>query len=210
MRDESDQIGGTYLPTYDGCYVCGQAHPRGLRIRFFTGAFGQVHAHFKPDSAQTGYESIVHGGVISALLDELLGWPIALQTGRMAVTAEVTVRFLKPMRAGHTYLAAAEPGTDKGRYWLGTGDIRDDQGAVYAKARGKYFLLSAQQTAMVAAGLTYLPGDDPVFRYQRSEAAGAILASSVAEPLGLHGARSAWVVTCSDVGGENSRLNAVG
>ena len=156
----------TYLPTYDGCYVCGQAHPRGLRIRFFVGAFGQVHARFRPDHTQTGYKNTVHGGVISALLDELLGWPIALQTGRMAVTGELTVRFLKPMVAGHTYLATARPGADRGKYWEGKGNICNEKGVIYAKARGKYFLLSAEQTAAVAQELTYQLGDPPVFRYQ--------------------------------------------
>ena len=155
----------TYLPTYDGCYVCGQAHPRGLRIRFFVGEFGQVQAWFTPDAAQTGYEDIVHGGVISALLDELLGWPVALQTGRLAYTAELTVRFVRPIKTGRTYLATANPGTDRGRYWEGKGDIRDEDGVVYAKARGKYFLLSAEQTTDVADDLTYQPGDPPVFRY---------------------------------------------
>ena len=157
----------TYLPTYDGCYVCGQAHPRGLRIRFFASILGQVHAQFKPDCTQTGYESIVHGGVISTLLDELLGWPIALQTGRMAVTGELTVRFMKPMSAGHTYLSTARPGTDRGKYWEGEGDICDEHGEVRAKAHGKYFLLSAEQTTAVADDLTYQPGDPPVFRYGR-------------------------------------------
>jgi uncharacterized protein (TIGR00369 family) len=156
----------TYLPTYDGCYVCGQAHPRGLRARFFVGTLGQVHARFKPDHTQTGYKDTVHGGVISTLLDELLGWPIALQTGRMAVTGELTVRFLKPMSAGRSYLATARPGIDRGKYWEGKGNIRDEKGTVYAKARGKYFLLSAEQTAAVAQDLTYQLGDSPVFRYK--------------------------------------------
>ena len=155
----------TYLPTYDTCFVCGQAHPCGLRIRFFVGEFGQVHAWSSPDATQTGYENIVHGGVVSALLDELLGWPIVLQTGRMAYTAELTVRFVKPVRVGCTYLATAHPGTDRGRYWEGSGDIRGEDGKVYVKGHGKYFLLSSAQTRTVVDGLTYQPGDPPVLRY---------------------------------------------
>ncbi len=166
MMCESDER--NYLPTYEGCYVCGQSHPRGLRIRFFTGDFGQVHASFRPDCTQTSYKNVVHGGVISALMDELLGWPIALQTGRMAVTGELTVRFRMPMQDGHTYLATAYPGENRRRYWEGKGDIRDDQGRVCIKAEGKYFLLSAEQTAKVAKDLTYQPGDPPVFHYDSS------------------------------------------
>ena len=153
-----------YLPTYDQCYVCGQNHPRGLRARFFTGENGQVHAHFTPDHTQTGYNNIVHGGVISALLDEILGWPMAVQTGRMFFTGELTVRFLRSVLAGHTYLATALPGTDRGRYWEGQGNLCDEQGQVYAKAWGKYFYLPAEQATAVAEKMTYQSGDLPIFR----------------------------------------------
>ncbi len=154
----------SYLPTYDQCYVCGQNHPRGLRARFFAGADGQVHAHFTPDHTQTGYDDIVHGGVISALLDEILGWPMALQTGQMFFTGELTVRFLRPVLAGHTYLATASPGADRGRYWEGQGDLRDEQGQVYAKAWGKYFSVPPERAAAIAEKMTYRPGDLPIFR----------------------------------------------
>ncbi len=160
-----NQIQSSYLPTYDGCFVCGQTHPRGLHIRFFTGDFGQVCARFTPDPMFCGYKNIVHGGVIGALLDELLGWPIALQTGRMCVTGELSVRYLRPMPAQTVYLASADPGSNRGKYWAGAGEIRDGQGVVYAKARGKYFLLSAGETTKIAQELRYQPGDPPVFRY---------------------------------------------
>lgn len=154
-----------FLPTYDQCYVCGQHHPRGLRVRFFTGPQGQVHAEFQPDDTQTGYEGIVHGGVISALMDELLGWPIVLQTARMCFTGELTVEFLRPVHAGHSYLATASPGLQQRQHWEGHGDLRDGGGKICARARGRYTLLSEAQTAAVAARLTYQPDDLPIFRH---------------------------------------------
>jgi uncharacterized protein (TIGR00369 family) len=156
-----------YLPTYDGCYVCGQAHPRGLRTRFFVGDDEQVHAWFCPDETQTGYEGVVHGGVIGALLDEILGWPIALKTGRLSFTGELTIRFVKPISPGHTYLATAYPGTHRGRYWEARGDIRDKSDEICAKAQGKYFLLSPEQTVAVAERLTFQSDDLPVFQHKR-------------------------------------------
>ena len=107
---------------------------------------------------------MVHGGVISTILDEILGWPIALETKKMCFTGELTVRFLKPMPAGRTYLVTAYPGIDKGRYWEGKGDICDEDGQIYAKAQGKYFFVPNQQTAAVAAELTYLDDTLPIFR----------------------------------------------
>ena len=141
-----------------------QTHPRGLRLCCFTGAQGQVHAEFRPKDMHTSYEGMVHGGVICTLMDEILGWAIALQTERMAFTAELTARFVRPMSPGCTYLATGPPGTDRGRHWEGEGDIRDEHGEIYAKARGKYFPLSAEQTATSAKTLTYQPDDLPVFR----------------------------------------------
>ena len=172
MNQNTNRIRSSYLPTYDGCYVCGQSHPHGLRLRFFTGDFGQVCTRFMPNHNLTGYKNTVHGGVISALLDELLGWPIALQTGRLFVTGELSVRYLKPMTVGNTYLGVGIPGQDCGKFWKGNGEIRDDQGAIYAMAQGKYFLLSAAETAKIAQELRYKPGDPPVFHFPNLEFSG--------------------------------------
>lgn len=158
----------TYLPTYDACYVCGQNHPRGLRVRFYVGEAGKVHADFTPEETQTGYQDMVHGGVISTILDEILGWPIALETHRMCFTGELTVRFLKPMPARQTYLVTAYPGTNKGRYWEGMGNIRDHAGQIYAKAHGKYFFASEEHNTMVAKKLNYQADTLPIFREQHS------------------------------------------
>jgi len=152
-----------FLPSYDGCYVCGQAHPRGLRIRFFADEGKCVYARFHPDQTQTGYDDIVHGGVVSALLDELIGWSVSLQHDRLAYTAELTVRFVKPLRSLRPYLASSCMGTGRGRCWEAGGSICDESGDVYAKARGRYFLLSPEQTASVAEKMNYQPGDLRVF-----------------------------------------------
>ena len=150
--------------------MCGQKHPRGLRIRFFAEASGHVHADFSPDHTQTGYEDVVHGGVISALMDELLGWPIVLQTGRMCYTGELTVQFLRPVHAGRVYRATANPGVQRGRYWEGEGNLSDELGKIYARARGNYFLLSEDETTAVIERLTYQAGDLPVPREMRHRA----------------------------------------
>ena len=163
-----------YLPTYDGCFVCGQNHPRGLRIRFFTGPEGGVFAWFTPDDLLTGYERVVHGGVISALLDELTGWTVSLKNGLMAFTAELSVRFSAPVLAGSRYLAAARLVGGRGRCWEAEGSIRDSEGRVCAKARGRYFLLSPEQTDGVAAKMRYQPGDVRAFAHPGKDGAAVV------------------------------------
>lgn len=158
----------TYLPTYDGCYVCGQSHPIGLCIRFYAGEGGKVHAEFKPHQHQTGYGTIVHGGIISALLDELTGWPICLQNDRICYTGELTLRFRKPVFAGQTYLGTAYPGTqvEGKRYWDGRSELADAQGNVLVEATGRYFLAPEGQTRMFGSQMTFQPGDQEIFRAQ--------------------------------------------
>jgi len=159
---ELDELG--YLPTYDGCYVCGQEHPRGLRARFFVQQQGQVHVRFTPDATQTGYDDVVHGGVVAALMDELLGWVIVKHTERMCFTAEITVRFLKILTVGHVYVGNAGPCVDQGRYWESKGRLCNEEGEVHAKALGKYFLLSEEHTRKVVNRMTGQPEDLPVLR----------------------------------------------
>jgi uncharacterized protein (TIGR00369 family) len=154
----------TYLPSYDGCYVCGQHHPRGLRLRFFTGNEGEVCAWFQPDAAQTGYDNVVHGGVISALLDELSGWTVSFRNDLLSCTAELTVRFVKPVLLGQKYLARARAGTGRGKCWSAEGALYDEQGSIYAKALGKYFLFSPEQTRAMAMKMRYQAGDIPAFQ----------------------------------------------
>jgi uncharacterized protein (TIGR00369 family) len=160
---EMDLENIAYLPSYDECYVCGQNHPRGLRIRFFAGTDNRVHARFHPDDTQTGYDDVVHGGVVSALLDELIGWSVSLKHQRMAFTAELTVRFIKPLRTGRSYLATSHISGGKGRLWEAEGSVADENGELFAKGHGKYFLLSEEQTSAVSRKMTYQAGDMPVF-----------------------------------------------
>ncbi len=155
-----------YLPTYDGCFVCGQNHPRGLRIRFFADPAKRVYARFRPEPTLTGYDDIVHGGLVSTLLDELIGWSVSLHHGRLAYTAELAVRFARPLPAGRDYLAFSAIGAGRGRFWEADGGIRDAEGTVYARGHGKYFLLTPDETAAMAGKMNYQAGDLPVFLHR--------------------------------------------
>ncbi|MBI5472167.1 MAG: PaaI family thioesterase [Ignavibacteriae bacterium] len=157
-----------YLPTYDACYVCGQEHPSGLRARFFVGEQDHVFVRFIPLATQTGYDNVVHGGVIAALMDELLGWVVVLKTERMCFTAEITLRYLKPITTEKAYVGDAGPCIDRKRYWESQGKLCDSDGTTYAKAHGKFFLLSREQTTVVVDGMTFRPDDLPVLSGVRS------------------------------------------
>ena len=81
-----------------GCFGCGAANPHGLHLIFTPEADG-VRAAFTPLPVHQGYEHVVHGGIISTLLDEAMAWAVAA-AGIWAVTGEMQVRFRRPLHVG--------------------------------------------------------------------------------------------------------------
>lgn len=141
------------LPNSAGCYVCGSENPRGLGVRFEVEA-GVVTARFVPHPDHCGYNDRVHGGVIAALLDEVMGWAPSVLKQRFCVAAEIVVRYLKPLPIGQPVTVRGEMTADRGRLWEARGEIADDAGTVYARGTGKYHPLSEEQTQAVMDYLT--------------------------------------------------------
>ena len=85
------------------CFVCGQDNPHGLRIRFQRQDSGEMTATWTPNPAWEGFRGIVHGGVVSTVLDEAMSKAVAA-TGSEALTAELRVRFRRHVTSGDVFL----------------------------------------------------------------------------------------------------------
>jgi uncharacterized protein (TIGR00369 family) len=91
---------GKTLRDNQRCYVCGARNPSGLRVDFTIDAEARsISARFTPSDFHQGYEGIVHGGILSALLDEAMV-KLAFTLGIPAVTAEMTAAFKAPAAPG--------------------------------------------------------------------------------------------------------------
>ena len=55
---------------------------------------------FIPQKQHESYDDRMHGGLISTLLDEVMGDFIYQKTGILAYTARIEVRFRHPVRIG--------------------------------------------------------------------------------------------------------------
>jgi uncharacterized protein (TIGR00369 family) len=88
------------------CFVCGEENPSGLHLKFSANQ-GKIQTEFIPRKIHQGYKNIVHGGIISTLLDEAMV-KAALMQGMPVVTAEITVRFRSPLMAGEKAIVEAE------------------------------------------------------------------------------------------------------
>ncbi|MGD0460016.1 MAG: PaaI family thioesterase [Terriglobia bacterium] len=83
----------------DACIVCGPNHPRGLRISYEKDPGGSSTASWVPTSEGEGFRGIVHGGIISTVLDEAMAKAVAA-TASEALTGELRVRFHRRVQAG--------------------------------------------------------------------------------------------------------------
>lgn len=81
------------------CFVCSEGHPHGLGLRFHHTTDG-VACVTRIPATYCGFDGMVHGGIISALLDEAAAYALFARHGKLGVTRDITVRFLKPVPTG--------------------------------------------------------------------------------------------------------------
>jgi len=129
------------LPLYEGCFVCGSKNPAGLEAGFYLDG-DEARGEFTPDSRWEGYPGVVHGGILTALLDEVMYKAIAT-SGELTMTAEITVRFRNPARVGVTLYPKGRVAKKKGRLLEARGEIEDAGGRLIAIATGKFIVLAS-------------------------------------------------------------------
>jgi uncharacterized protein (TIGR00369 family) len=91
-------IGGKKMKfeTNQNCFVCGVNNPNGLRLSFEVDKERQtLKTTFIASPTFQGWDGIVHGGIISTLLDEAMA-KLVYELGYQAVTASLEIKFKKP------------------------------------------------------------------------------------------------------------------
>lgn len=80
---------------YRQCFGCGQDNPIGLKLIFQQDG-KTARTEFTPSELYQGWPGLVHGGILSCMLDEAMGWVVMLQ-GINCVTAEMQVKLKRPV-----------------------------------------------------------------------------------------------------------------
>lgn len=76
------------------CLICGDKNPLSLKLSFQAEDNGCVKADFQSHREFQGYDNIIHGGVIAALLDAAMTHCL-FHRGVQAVTGDLHIRFVK-------------------------------------------------------------------------------------------------------------------
>ena len=119
-----------------GCFGCSAQNERGLGLVFERGD-GLVEARTTLGDEFAGYDGLVHGGIVSTLLDEAMGWAILELVGRFAVTRSLVVDFRRPVFIDKPLRVHARVAGEEGDGALRVeAGIEDARGRLLASATG--------------------------------------------------------------------------
>jgi acyl-coenzyme A thioesterase PaaI-like protein len=143
------------------CLVCGTENRCGLKARFYELQGGELLGVFRPLEEHQSYPGRLHGGIASAILDETIGRAIMVgQPGAWGVTAELTVRYRKPVPLVGDVKVVARITRDAGRLFEGTGEIVLEDGSIAVEASGKYLRLRLEEITEAGLGETEWYADE--------------------------------------------------
>lgn len=106
------------------CFGCGRENPHGLKLSFYEAEDGGVWAPWTPVREHEGFSGIAHGGLITTVLDEVMGWAV-YHRRIWAVTGTLDVRFRRPVPIGEPTHAFARIAAEHGRKIEVTAELRD-------------------------------------------------------------------------------------
>ncbi len=123
------------------CFGCGGDNAGGMKLTFEQDIVNRrIVGRFVLGERYQGGGGFAHGGIIATLLDEAMGKVCRFRQVR-AVTAELTVEYLKPVNVQSEIVVEGRETEQKGRNLFMTGEIRNEAGEVLARGRGRFVVI---------------------------------------------------------------------
>ena len=135
------------LPTYilDTHFIpCGVDYLDGMEMRFYTDE-KKVLTEFVIPETKHGWDDLVHGGITSTILDEIMAWSAVYFTAKLVFTKTMTIDYIKPIHIENPIKAEAWIGRLRNpREAVISSAIYDHKEELCAKATGIYELFSVK------------------------------------------------------------------
>ncbi len=124
------------------CFGCGGDNTGGMKLTFEQDNVNRrIVGRFVLGERYQGGGGFAHGGIIAVLLDEAMGKVCRFREVR-AVTAELTVEYLKPVNVQHEIIVEGRETEQKGRNLFMMGEIRDTAGDILARSKARFVVIS--------------------------------------------------------------------
>ncbi len=123
------------------CFGCGGDNAGGMKLTFEQDNVNRrIVGRFVLGERYQGGGGFAHGGIIATVLDEAMGKVCRFREVR-AVTAELTVEYLKPVNVQSEIVVEGRETEQKGRNLFMTGEIRNGVGEVLARGKGRFVVI---------------------------------------------------------------------
>ena len=129
----------------DYCFVCGKKNPLGLHATIRKNK-DKIIGEFISKKEHEGPRGLLHGGVIAALLDEVmvhLAHSI-ISPGQDTPTASLSIRFHRPVPTGKKIILEAIISGKHSKLIQAQASVKFEDGTLVARGEGKFIIINTE------------------------------------------------------------------
>ncbi len=122
------------LEDNDYCFICGRENPIGLKLSFDLDLTHQaVRTVFRPGREHQGWTGRLHGGIVAAILDEVMV-NAAYLSDIPAVTGEMTIRYRAALNTAQRLHFLGRITETRVKFMKAKAECRTDDGNLVAES----------------------------------------------------------------------------
>lgn len=130
------------------CLICGMENEAGVKAPFYEMEDHSVVSIFEFRNIHQSYPERTHGGMITTMLDEIIGRAIWIDEPTIwGVTMDIQVKFRKPVPLETKIKAVGRIVKNTTKFFVGEGKILDMDGNVLAEGKATYIKLPVEKVA---------------------------------------------------------------
>lgn len=127
------------------CFGCGFENSHGLQMKFESNG-KELRSKLDLPERFRGWSNLIHGGVLSTILDETMSWAAIYFSGKFILTKGMQVDFHRPVRVGMLLFSYGRIKKYVGkREVVVVAEIQGENGEIYATSEGVFALFNKKQ-----------------------------------------------------------------
>lgn len=127
------------------CFGCSHTNSKGLALNFARDG-ELVYSEFCLNSDYESYPGVAHGGIITLVMDEVMGRAALWEAGYFVLTSSLRVRFIAPLAVDRQYICRARIVKHEGDQIKVSAEIVDAQDHYVATANGFFIAITESRS----------------------------------------------------------------
>ncbi len=162
---EKTQVSSAASAGQGMCFGCGKKNPLGLRLKFRRDG-GGVRTEFTPGEYYQSWTNIVHGGIITTILDEAMGHATLMSGHFGFLTASIQINLKRPAYVNSKLIVNAEVVRDQRRKLEVAGSLSLPDGTLVAEGKAVQIIPGGDQLKAVIWDMDGVIADTAPFHFQ--------------------------------------------